>query len=180
VALTATVYRLEIQLSDVDRNVYETLDLRVARHPSETMRYLLTRAIAYALEYQEGIAFSKGLSTADEPALWVKDLQGVTKVWIEIGAPAADRLHKARKAVDRVIVYTHQDIQTVRRNAGERAVHKAETIEVNTLPASFLDALDAVTDRNAKWELVRTGGSLYVTVGGRVIEGSVEKHSLGE
>jgi uncharacterized protein YaeQ len=180
VALTATVYHLEIQLSDVDRNVYEALDLRLARHPSETMRYLLTRAIAYALEYEEGIAFSRGLSTVEEPAVWVRDLQGTTKVWIDIGAPSAERLHKARKAVDRVVVYTHQDIGTVRRNAATRAVHKADTIEVNTLAPGFLDALEAATDRHARWELVRTGGSLYVTIDGKVIEGAVEKHSLAD
>src|SRR5579859_1018315 len=72
VALTSTVYHLEIDLSDVDRGVYETLDLRLARHPSESKHYLLTRALAYCLFYEEGIAFSKGLSTTDEPAVWVR------------------------------------------------------------------------------------------------------------
>src|SRR4051794_20310646 len=76
VALASTVYHLEIDLSDVDRAVYEKLDLRLARHPSESMHYLLARAIAYCLFYEEGIAFSRGLSTNDEPAVWVKDPQG--------------------------------------------------------------------------------------------------------
>src|SRR5438874_12979014 len=97
-ALSATVYHLQIELSDVDRGVYEELDLRVARHPSETMRYLLTRVLAYCLCYEEGIAFSKGLSTVEEPPLWVKDAQGNLRVWIEIGTPSPERLHKASKA----------------------------------------------------------------------------------
>ena len=75
-ALSATVYHFQIELSDVDRGVYQSLDLRVARHPSESTPYLLTRVIAYALLFEEGIAFTKGLSTSEEPALWVKDLQG--------------------------------------------------------------------------------------------------------
>jgi len=90
-ALSATVYHIQIELSDVDRGVYESLDLRVARHPSESMPYLLTRVIAYALLFEEGIAFSKGLSTTDEPALWVKDLQGNLRVWVELGTPSAER-----------------------------------------------------------------------------------------
>src|SRR6476469_2264618 len=97
-ALTATMYHLQIGLSDVDRGVYETLDLRVAQHPSETMRYLLTRTLAYCLLYEPGIAFTRGLSTTDEPALWIKDLQGQLRTWIDVGTPSADRLHKARKA----------------------------------------------------------------------------------
>ena len=97
-ALAATVYRFQIELSDVDRGVYESLDLRVARHPSESMTYLLARVIAYALLFAEGIAFGKGLSTTEEPALWIKDLQGSLRAWVEVGTPSADRLHKASKA----------------------------------------------------------------------------------
>src|ERR1041384_5848569 len=107
-ALSATVYHLQIDLSDVDRNVYQQLDLRIARHPSETMRYLLARTLAYALLHEEGIAFSKGgLSDPDEPALSIRDLQGNLRAWIEIGAPSAERLHKASKASPRVAVFTY-------------------------------------------------------------------------
>ena len=86
-ALTATMRKFEIALSDVDRGVYETLDLRVAQHPSETDRYLVTRVLARALEHDEGVDFTKGLSAADEPALWRRDLRGDLLAWIEIGAP---------------------------------------------------------------------------------------------
>src|SRR5882672_856461 len=112
-ALSATVYRFPIEVSDVDRGVYETLDLRLGRHPSESMPYLLTRVIAYALLYEEGIAFSKGLSSGDEPALWVKDLQGNLRVWVEVGTPSAERLHKVSKASPRVVVFTQHDPRLV-------------------------------------------------------------------
>src|SRR5581483_8820144 len=100
-AASATLYHLEIELSDVDRGVYQTLDLRVARHPSETMAYLLTRVIAFCLCHEEGLAFSKGLSTTDEPAAWVRDPHGRVTLWIDIGAPTPERLHKASKASGR-------------------------------------------------------------------------------
>ena len=101
-ALTATIYNFDVQLSDVDRNVYETLSLRVARHPSETEEYLVTRVLAYCLEYADGIAFSKGIAEPDEPAVVIRDLTGALRVWIEVGSPDAQRLHKASKASPRV------------------------------------------------------------------------------
>src|SRR5688572_32959971 len=108
-ALNATIYSLEIRLSDVDRGVYEVLAFKAAQHPSETDDYLVTRVLAYCLEYREGIAFSKGLAEPDEPAIVVRDLTGTIQVWIEIGSPSGDRLHKASKATPRVVVYTYKD-----------------------------------------------------------------------
>src|SRR5262245_11314920 len=108
VAQTATIYTLSIDLSDIDRGVYETLELRVARHPSETAEYMLTRVLAYCLEYTEGIAFSKGLSDPDEPAISIRDLTGALQAWIDVGAPEAARLYRASKASPRVAVYTHK------------------------------------------------------------------------
>src|SRR6516225_11382260 len=138
-ALSATVYRFQIELSDVDRGVYESLDLRVARHPSESMHYLLTRVIAYALLFEEGIAFGKGLSTTEEPALWIKDLQGNVRAWIEVGTPSAERLHKASKAAPRVVVFTQHDPRLLIEEAATRAIHKVEQIEVYALEPAFLD-----------------------------------------
>ena len=108
-ALTATIYNFDVQLADVDRGVYESLSFKVAQQPSETEEYLLSRVLAYCLEYTEGIAFSKGIAEPDVPALSVRDLTGTLKVWIDVGAPDAARLHKASKASPRVAVYTHRD-----------------------------------------------------------------------
>jgi uncharacterized protein YaeQ len=166
VALSATVYHVEIELSDIDRNVYETLDLRIARHPSESMPYFLTRTIAYALLYEEGIAFSKGgLSSADEPPLTIRDLQGNLRVQVEIGTPSAERLHKASKASPRLVVFTQNDPRLLIREAGTREIHKADQIEVYALEPKFLNRLGGITDRNARWTLMRNDGELYITVG---------------
>jgi uncharacterized protein YaeQ len=179
-ALSATVYHIQIELSDVDRGVYESLDLRVARHPSESMPYLLTRVIAYALLFEEGIAFSKGLSTTDEPPVWVKDLQGNLRVWVELGTPSAERLHKVSKASPRVVVFTQHDPRLLIREAQSRAIHKADQIDVYALEPAFLDRLGALTERNALWTLLRNDGLLYVTVGAETVSGTVTRHSLVE
>jgi uncharacterized protein YaeQ len=178
VALQATLYHLRIELSDVDRGVYESLDLRVARHPSESMPYLLTRVLAYALLYEEGIAFGKGLSASEEPALWIKDLQGNVRAWIDVGTPSAERLHKASKAAPRVVVFTQHDPRLLVEEAASRAIHKVEQIEVYALDPAFLAELEALTDRNARWTLLRNDGLLFVTVGDKSVSGAVTRHDL--
>ncbi len=177
-APSATIYHLKIDLSDVTRGVYESLDLRIARHPSESMRYLLTRVIAYCLCYEEGIAFTKGLSNADEPAVWVRDLQNNLRVWIEVGLPSADRLHKARKGCNRVVIFTQHDPALLRKAATERDIHQVETIEAHAIAPAFLDELDAATNRNTEWVLVHTDGDILVTVGDDGYSGTVERFSL--
>ena len=178
-ALSATVYHLQVELSDVDRGVYQSLDLRVARHPSETMRYLLTRVIAYCLCHEEGIAFSKGgLSTNDDPAISIRDLQGNLRAWIEIGTPSAERLHKASKASPRLVVFTHHDPELLKKAAREKAIHRAGAIEVFAIDGVFLDALDRITDRNARWTLVHTEGMLYVTSGENTETTAISRHTL--
>ncbi len=177
-AQSATMYRLQIDLSDVDRGVYQAIDLRVARHPSESMRYLLTRVVAYCLCYEDGITFSKGLSTTDEPAVWIKDARGDLRAWIEVGTPTAERLHKASKASPRVVVFTQHDPELLKKAARGKPIHKAEAIEVYALDGQFLDAVDAATERNARWAFVHTEGMLYVTSGEASVAGKVTRHSL--
>jgi len=178
-AIGATLYRLQIELSDVDRGVYETLDLRLARHPSESMPYLLTRTLAYALLYEEGLSFSKGgLSETEEAPLSLRDLQGNLRTWVEIGTPSADRLHKASKASPRLVVFTQHDPRLLLREAGTREIHKVDQIEVYALESKFLEQLGELTDRNARWTLLRNDGVLYVTVGAKTVSGAVTKHSL--
>jgi uncharacterized protein YaeQ len=173
VALTATIHNLDVEIADVDRGVYETLSLRIARHPSESDEYLVTRILAYCLEYEEGIAFSKGLSDPDEPAILVRDLTGAIKVWIEVGAPEAARLHKASKAAARVVIYTHRDPVRLREQwAGER-IHRADELELRVVDRAFLNALIAKLDRRMKWTMSVTGGQIYVAMGDDVIEGVV-------
>ena len=178
-ALTATMYHFQITLSDVDRGVYEALDLRVARHPSETMRYMVTRTLAYCLSYEDGIGFSKGgLSSAEEAPLSVRDATGVLRAWIDVGAPSAERLHKASKAADKVSLFTHVELALLLREASSRAIHKLEQIEVYRFEPEFLDSLHAKLEKNSKFEVVRTDGQLYVTLAGETLNGTITQCSL--
>ena len=174
-ALTATIYTFDIQLTDGDRGVYETLDLRVARHPSESEEYLLTRVLAYCLEYADGIGFSSGLSDPDAPTLAVRDLTGAIRVWIEIGSPDAARLHKASKAAARVAVYTHKDpAQLLRQWSGER-IHRAADLEVYSFDRAFIAELVGRLSRRMAFTLTVSNPDLYITIGDAVVEGKVAR-----
>lgn len=164
-ALTATMRRFTIELADSDRGIYETVDWRVAQHPSESDRYLVTRVVARAREHAEGLDFTRGLAADDEPALWQRDLRGDLRAWIEVGLPAADRLHRAAKQAPRVAVYGWRNLATLADELRERKVHKAEAIELYELPAEWLDAVAATLDRNNRWSLAITGGELYLSTG---------------
>ncbi|HEX4499335.1 MAG TPA: YaeQ family protein [Thermoanaerobaculia bacterium] len=181
-ALTSTIYNFDVELADADRGVYETLPIRAALHPSETEEYLWTRVLAYCLEYEPDIAFSKGLSDGDEPALWVRDPvdpTGRVKAWIEVGTPDAARLHKAAKAADRVVVYTHKDPHSLlRRLEGER-IHRGEEIPIFAVDRQLLADLVELLDRRLKVQLSVTGGSLYVDVAGKSLSGVVTEHRIG-
>ena len=178
-ALTATIHNFDIQLSDVDRVVYETLALRVARHPSETEEYLMTRVIAYCLEYAEGIAFSRGLAEPDEPPIAVRDLTGALQVWIDIGAPDAARLHKASKTAPRVVVYTHKDpAQLVRQLSGER-IHRADALELYAVDRDLLAELCARLDRRMTFGLSVSDGQIYVDIDGATLSGTATRFGLG-
>jgi uncharacterized protein YaeQ len=178
VALKATIYSFRVELADADRSVYESLDLRVARHPSESEEYLVTRVLAYALEVVEGIEFSAGLAEPDEPAISIRDLTGARRAWIDIGAPDPARLHRAGKAVGRVVVYTHRDpVRLVERVAAER-VHRAEALEVYAVDPGLVRDLAARLERRMAFGLARSEGTLYVTIGGVTLTGTVSPHRV--
>jgi uncharacterized protein YaeQ len=179
-ALGSTVHRLKVQLSDADRGVYEALDLRVAQHPSETSAYLITRVLAYCLSYEEGISFSQGLANTEQPAVWLKTADDRVALWIEVGTPSAERLHKASKSCPRVCVYTHHDPQLLRREAARMAIHRVDQIEVYAPALSLVQQLADKLERNTSWELVRTGGQLYVTQQGATVEGELVQLSLAQ
>jgi uncharacterized protein YaeQ len=174
VALSATVYNIEIDLADADRHVYDTLALRVARHPSESEEYLVARVLAYALEFTDGIAFSGGgLSDSDEPPITVRDLTGALRTWIEIGSPDAARLHKASKAAPRVVVYTHKDPERLMENlAGER-IHRVAELEVYAFDRHLIASLVERLDRRMAFALGVSDGELFVSIGTDTLTGVV-------
>jgi uncharacterized protein YaeQ len=179
-ALTATLYNFEINVSDVDRNVYETIAFKAAQQPSETDDYLIARVLAYALEFAEGIGFSGGIAEADQPAIFVRDLTGSLRSWIDIGLPDAARLHKASKASPRVAVYTHKDPRLlIKALAGER-IHRAEALELYAIDRELIAALVERLDRRMRFDMSVTERHLYITIGDRTLDGAVERIGLAE
>lgn len=177
-ALQATIYNFDVELADSDRDVYESLSLRVARHPSESEDYLIARLLAYLLEFVDGLAFSRGISDPDEPAMAVRDMTGAIHTWIDIGTPDAARLHKASKVAARVVVYTHKDPrQFLNRLAGEK-IHRADRLELYAIDRALVSALVARLDRRVAFSVSVADRELYVAIGTENLHGAVVRLQL--
>ncbi len=176
-ALTATIYNFDVELSDTDRHVYESLALRVARHPSESEEYLVARVIAYLLEFTEGIEFSRGVSTPDEPTIAVRDLTGTLKAWIDVGTPDAGRLHKASKLAARVAVYTHKDAAQFLKQLAGKTIFNADTLELYAIDRALVSALVARLERRVAFSVSISDRELYVSIGSDQIGGPVVRLS---
>lgn len=161
-ALSSTVRTFTIALSDVDRGTYDTLELKVAQHPSESGPYLVTRVLAYVLEYADGIEFSSGLAATDQPPVWQRDLTGRLEAWIDVGTPSAPRLHKASKAADRVAVYCHKRSAPWLRTLAGSTVHNAGEIALYALEPATITQIADTLDRRVAWQLTRTEGTVYL------------------
>ena len=178
-ALGATIYNFDVDLSDGDRGVYESLALRVARHPSESAEYLVGRVLAYLLEFADGIEFSRGVSDPSEPTIAVRDLTGAITAWIDVGTPDAARLHKASKTAGRVAVYIHKDpTQFLKQLAGER-IHRAEGLELYAIDRALVGALVARLERRVAFSLSVTDRELYLSIGEDNLTGRVVRLNVG-
>lgn len=178
-AVGATIHAFAIQLSDSDRGVYEQLDLRVARHPSETAPFMLARTLAYCLEYQDGIVLTAGIAAVDEPAVLVRDLTGRITAWIEVGAPDAERLHRGSKQAARCAVYTHRDPAPLLEQLAGQKIHRAAEIPLYSFERAFMTEAAAALERRASLSLSVTGRHLYLDVDGRSFESAIEERRLG-
>ena len=172
-AQPAIIYRIDLQLSDLDRNRYESLQATVARHPSETEERLVARILAYALCYDDGLVFTRGISSGDEPDLWVKGPDGRVACWIEVGLPDPDRLVKASRHCGRVILFACGS-SLPRWTAQHLAkLSGAANVTVVTFDQQFLDRLTEGLQRSIAWSLTITENSLYLGTGHSTLETSL-------
>ena len=178
-ALGATIYVFNIDLANSDRAVYQPLQLRMARHPSESEEYFLTRMLAYCLEYTEGISFSNGLFEPDEPAIAVRDLTGVLRAWIDVGAPEAGRLHRASKAAPRVAVYTHKDAGQLAERLSLERIHRIEALELYALDRNWLARLAAKLTRRMDFSLTVAEQHAYLSLGEETLPCVIERIAVG-
>ena len=177
-ALSSTVFTFDIDLADSDRGVYESLSLRVARHPSEADEFLVARLLAYCLEYREGIEFSRGLCDADEPPIAVRDLTGLLLAWIDVGTPAADRLHRASKAAARVVVYVHKDPAQWLPGLASAKIHRAESLEIHLIDRGLIAALVNRLERRMSMAISVSGSEVFVSLGVATLTGVVRRLHL--
>ena len=178
-AIGSTMHTFEVQLADMDRGVYDDFSLRAARHPSETDAYMLTRVLAYGLEFAEGIAFGGGISQTDEPAVLVRDLTGQITAWIEIGAPDAERLHYGSRLAERTVVYTHRDPAKVMAPWADKRIHRSEDIRVFSFDAGFIDSAAPLIERRNTMTLTVTEQVLYLDLNGTPLTTAIHEHQLG-
>jgi uncharacterized protein YaeQ len=177
---SATIYRFQVELSDIDRSVYETLDLRVAKHPSEDEERMVVRVLARAIAHEEGLEFGRGLSNAEDAGLWTHSMTGQVATWIDVGAPGAERLHRASKQSERLLVFTHKPEALLRKEWRTRKIHKAAEILVYRLPSELVGRLAESVGRKASWFITIQDGVMGVTSGDMSLEGSVEVITLAE
>lgn len=177
-ALTATIYNFDVDLSDSDRGVYETVALRVAQHPSESDEYLVARVLVYLLEYTEGIVFSRGVSEPEEPMISIRDLTGKITSWIEIGTPDSARLHKASKSGARVAVYCHKEGAQWLKGLAAAGIHRAEALELYSIDRALIAQLVSRLDRRMAFGVSITDRELYVSIGDVNLTGRVERLTI--
>jgi uncharacterized protein YaeQ len=173
-ALPSTVYKATIQLSDVDRGIYETLQATVAQHPSETEDRLVARLLAYAIFHEPDLTFTKGISATDEPDLWVIGADGRVRLWVEVGLPEADRIVKASRHSGRLAL-----LACGRNLAGWYQQHlprleRIANLTVISIDQEFIGWVAAKLERFINWSITITEGTFYLTVGDQTLETAIQ------
>lgn len=161
-ALQATPYKIDLNLTDIDRNVYENLRFTVAKHPSETEERLAVRLIAYALWYHEQLAFGRGLSDVDEPALWEKSLDDRVLHWIEVGQPDAERITWCSRRTEKFSLVAYGNLRVWQTKVLD-SVRSLKNINVVGVNQEALENLARDLPRSVSWSVMISDGLLYVT-----------------
>jgi len=178
-AQPSTLYRFRIDLTDIDRGIYQALDFRMAMHPSESELFLITRVLAYVLNFHDDLRFSKeGLGTPEEPCISIIDPGGGYQLWIEIGNPSVKKIHKATKTSQKVKIYTYKNPELLIQELLTDKIYQPERIELTSFSEKFLAPLTELLVRDNSWNLIHNEGSLLIQIGDEAIEGEVLPQSL--
>ena len=162
-ALKATIYKADLQIADMDRHYYADHALTIARHPSENDERMMVRVLMYALYAQEGIAFTKGLFDVDEPDVWVKDLTGEIKLWIDTGQPDDARLRKACGRADQVVLVCFSSSCDIWWKGIAPKLTRLENLTVLQLPADTSQALAALAARSMQLQCMVQDGEVSLS-----------------
>lgn len=153
-ALKSTIFKADVDLSDMNRNYFTHATLTLARHPSETDERMMLRILAWALHASDTLEFCKGISNEDEAALWQKDLTGLVETWIEVGTPDEKRLRKACNKSNDVIVYAYGGRAANLWWEQQRAeLARFDNLTVRAIPADQSKALAGLAERTLKLQI---------------------------
>jgi uncharacterized protein YaeQ len=161
----ATIYRAQLEVSLVDRDLYAERTMSVARHPSETLERTLARVLAFALRIDEGLEFGRGVSATDEPDLWSREGDGRVREWIEVGQPDGKRLVKAARQSQRTILFAFGDGIGRWRAAQLDSIEAPDNLSVARIDDVFLANLAARSDRQLRWSLTLHEGVVFLSAG---------------
>lgn len=160
-ALKPTIYKFRISLSDTNRDLYDSTQLTVAQHPSETLERMMARILAYCVKWQPDLALTKGLSTVEEPDLWVKSLDDQIELWVEIGEPSLDRLKKACRLAKRVDVFSFNSKSEVWWEQSKNKAHQYNA-NIYRLDSQAIETLAATVTRTMDLSVMISGNSLFI------------------
>ncbi len=180
-AIKSTIFKAELQITDMDRHYYQDHALILARHASENNERMMVRLLAFALHASESLQFTKGLSSDDEPDLWQKKLSGEIEVWIDLGQPDEKRIRKACGRARQAIIYLYQQ----RSNAAwweqnRNKLARFENLTVVSLDHESVTGLAAMAERAMRLQCTIQDGSVWFTNGDdQAIEITPEIHKRG-
>lgn len=162
-ALKSTIFKAELQISDLDRHYYQTHALTIARHPSENDERMMVRLAAFALHADEGLEFTKGLSTQDEPDLWRKSLDGEITLWIDLGQPDEKRIRKAAGRARQVVIYTYQGRSAaVWWEQMRDKLARFDNVAIYNLADDTVQALAALAQRSMRLQATVQDGEMWL------------------
>ncbi|MGV7209954.1 YaeQ family protein [Oxalobacteraceae bacterium A2-2] len=169
-ALKATIYKAELSIADMDRNYYDTANLTLARHPSETDERMMVRLLAYAIHAHEQLTFTKGLFDVDEPDLWQMDLTGAIQLWIEVGQPDEKKILKGAGRSEHVVVYSYSATSHIWWKQLANKVERCRNLTVVDLPAEATEALGRMAERTMQLQCTIQDGQIWLTNGSETVE----------
>lgn len=173
-ALPPTIYRATVELSDVDRGVYETITTTVAQHPSETEERVVARLLALAIFNEPDLAFTKGLYATDEPDIWLIGPDGRVQLWVEVGSPDADRIVKAARHAERVALLACGKTLAMWDQQQLPKLEKVSNLTVVSIDQTLIATLASRLKRSISWSITISDGIIYLTAGDDVHETAIQ------
>lgn len=173
-ALKSTIYKAELNISDMDRGYYADHNLTIARHPSETDERMMIRVLAFAIHASERLAFGKGISDTEEPDFWLKDYTDAILLWGEVGQPEDRRLLKACGRAEQVVVYSFAHASSIWWKQINSRLDRAKNLQIKNIPSATSQALAKLAQRNMQLQCTIQDGQIWLSGGDESVQVDLE------